>query len=332
LRKILFRADAAPHIGIGDLASLISLSKYFEKEGWGSHFTIRNYPAGIKLAEKRELKNLTIIDPKVSVKEEINILNALHEKNRFDAIFFEITERAFMEYKGITTEPILACVSFDGSMWEDIDLVVSWAPDAKELFDIAKYPNTKFLLGYEYVVLPIEFCEDTRIKNRTYNEKPKKLLIAMGGADENNITQKVVDVLVNNRMNIELNIIVGSGYTEMHALQESLKSYLGKHEIRQNISNMLDEYLDCDVAIGAGGLTSSELVASNTPALLIACYEHQIERCEFFDKNGWAQYLGFMEFDEKELLSFIGNPIKPSVQNIFNTKAIVDELEKISKY
>ena len=59
---------------------------------------------------------------------------------------------------------------------------------------------------------------------------------------------------------------------------------------------MLDEYLSCNIGIGAGGLTSSEMVATRLSTILIATYKHQIARCKYFDKQGWAKYLGYRDF------------------------------------
>ncbi|MFQ5676793.1 MAG: hypothetical protein ACE5G1_12925, partial [bacterium] len=36
----------------------------------------------------------------------------------------------------------------------------------------------------------------------------------------------------------------------------------------------------------------SELVATHTPSLLVAAYEHQVARCRYFDEKGMAVYLG----------------------------------------
>ena len=92
---------------------------------------------------------------------------------------------------------------------------------------------------------------------------------------------------------------------------------------------MFEEYLDCDVAIGSGGLTASELVATRTPSVLIATYEHQIERCRYFDSARNVKYIGYRQFDNQELMRSIAYPIKPNGQICFDTKAIVNECNEI---
>ena len=81
MKKILFRADAKPSIGIGDLMSLIHLSKYLDN--WEKHFVIRNYRAGVDLAKKYRVENLYILDENISIEDEVDFLN------KFDQMFNE---------------------------------------------------------------------------------------------------------------------------------------------------------------------------------------------------------------------------------------------------
>jgi spore coat polysaccharide biosynthesis predicted glycosyltransferase SpsG len=219
-----------------------------------------------------------------------------------------------------------AAVSFDGNLLEDLSLVVSWVPNTSQLFFPEKFPNTRFLLGYQFVTLPPEFFDDHRIKNRQYKYNPEKVLVAMGGADENNLTQKVVDVLIKSNIDLQVTIVVGGGYEFSEELEKVLRISGLNFCLKNNITNMLEEYLKCDVAIGAGGLTASELVASRTPSLLIAAYEHQIERCMFFQSKGWVRYLGFRNINIDEIKNNILKSPSAVSYNPFRSKEIFIEI------
>jgi len=328
MTKVLFRADARPAIGIGDLMSLIHLSKYFEESGWEAHFMIREYDAGLKLAKKYNLLRLSILPTELPVTDEIEAINQYSEQNSIDLLFFEITERKLTEYQGLSTGIKKACISFDGKILPDMDLVVDWDVEAHKYFLPEKYFKTRFLLGPEFVVLPHDF-DFKLVRGRDYSSFPDKLLICMGGADELNFTQKIVNALNIKQNQMIKTIIVGSGYEYREKLEQSLSSVTLESQVKQNISTMFDEYMDCDVAIGSGGLTASELVATRTPSVLIATYEHQIARCRHFDKIGCAKYLGYREFDNQELLKAITYPIKPNGQTFFDTNAIVNACNEI---
>lgn len=241
-------------------------------------------------------------------------------------VFFEITERPLTEYKGITSKAVKACINFDGIIPDDMSLVVDWDVDADRLFDQKKYPGTKFLLGPQYAILPEDF-DFMKIHNRSYKSKPEALLVSMGGADEDNFTQKVVDLLIKEKTGLKLDVIAGGGYRHMKGLSSSLKNSGAKYVIKQNITNMFDEFMNCDIAVSAGGLTSFELIATRTPSVLIAIHEHQIGRCGYFDKMGWAKYLGFRSFDERALLDGIRNPVTNLPKAVFKTEEIRDYID-----
>lgn len=327
MKKILFRGDAAPHIGIGDLMSLINISKYFDND-IEKHFIIKNYKAAIDLVKNYKVKNCEIIDSKLSIEKEIEFINNFIEEKEIDLVFFEITERKLSDYKTISSQVKKVAVNFDGAIPDNLDLLIDWDVEADKYFEPKNYPNTKFLLGPKYVILPKEFYSD-KILSRETNFHNKRVLIAMGGADEFDFTTKVVKSIISANLDVELNIIVGSGYEHKEKLDNILKSSRLKYELKQNIINMLDEYLSCDIGIGAGGLTSSEMVATKISPILIATYEHQIARCKYFDKMGWANYLGYRKFKDTDLIEAIMNPIKPNIDDIFNTKVIIDEIKKI---
>ncbi|NOX15390.1 MAG: hypothetical protein GXP61_05120, partial [Epsilonproteobacteria bacterium] len=100
MKRILFRADAAPHIGIGDLMSLINISKYFD-ETYKKYFIIRDYKAGVDLLKRYNLDNCFIISSKLTLEEEIKYINHFIEKNNVDILFLEITEVRLSDFTGL---------------------------------------------------------------------------------------------------------------------------------------------------------------------------------------------------------------------------------------
>ena len=321
IKKILFRADAAPHIGIGDLMSLINISKYFD-ESYEKYFIVKDYKASVDLVQKYNLENCSIVKSDIKIEDEIKYINNFIDDYSIDILFLEITEIKLSLYSGITKKVKKIAVNFDGYILDDLDLLINWDVEAYKFFDTKKYPKTKFLLGAEYVILPKEFYSK-EVEERENNLDNKKILIAMGGADEFDFTRKVVKSILKLNLDVELNIIIGSGYEYKNELEKILQNSSIKYQIKQNLTNMLDEYLSCDIGIGAGGLTSSELVATKVSPILIATYNHQIARCEYFHKKGLARYLGYRDFNDSDLANAILNPIKPIEIDIFNTHKIV---------
>jgi len=321
MNSILFRADSFTEIGTGDLMSLIQLSKYFIKEGWDVSFMTQRTESAIKLLESHNVDNIFFIESGKSLSYEINYLNSIVELNNIQVLFFEITERKLTEYKGISSTPFKACVCFDGHVPNNFQFVLDWSVSAQSNYNQKENTNTMYLLGPEYVILPITFDRE-KIKQRIYSTKTKNVLIAMGGADEFNITHKIVsDLITCNSLN--LNIILGAGYLYEETLIKLLQNSGAKYKVNKNVKNMFLEYMGCDLGIGAGGLISSELIATRTPAILISTYEHQIDRCEYFNRKGLAVYLGHKKYNREQLINSVKNSKKPESTKKFNTTVIM---------
>jgi spore coat polysaccharide biosynthesis predicted glycosyltransferase SpsG len=293
--KYLFRADAAPHIGIGDLVSLIKLSEYLEGE---KYFIVKDYEASIKLVESFNL-NYFIIDKNISTKDEVDFINKIVRVKEIDKLIIEITEKKLIEYVGLEAPKKIA-VNFDGQICDGLDLVINWNSNSM------KYP-VRSLVGYEYAVIDKRFFEIKKAQ-------PTQVLAAMGGADEIDMTYKIVETLLKNGIT-DLNVIVGAGYEgKVYELLEP----------KVNVKDMANEYSQAKVAITAGGLSAIEAVATKTPVILIANYEHQIKRCKFLAEIGVAKFLGYREFDEKKFIESLHN-FKIEDYKI-KTKKVVDEI------
>ncbi len=322
MKKILFRSDAAPHIGIGDLMSFINLSFYFKD--WETFFIIKDYDAALGLVQKYNIKNIFIIDHKISIEDEIQYINKFILKNDIFSIFLQINEKKISIYNNIDIA-FRACAYFESDLPNHYDLVLSWNYNSKDYFDLNRYNKTKFFLGTEYVILPMSF-DFSKIEKRDFKKKKEKLLISLGGADEKNMTFDVIKQLKNISCDLDIVVILGSGYQFEKELSVYLEKSSLSYEIKKSVDNMYIEYMDCDIAIGAGGLTVSEIVATKTPALIISTYEHQVERCDYFDNKGWIRHLGYMNstFTKADLDYF------PKTKNMFNSK-ILDVIEYFNK-
>lgn len=323
-RKVLFRADAKPAIGIGDLMSLIHLSDHFRRREWTPYFLIRDYPAGTALARQKGVENLTVIPGDATLEEEEAAIARLAEAEGIDLLFFEITERKLTDYR---LPPVpAACVNFDGHIPPGLRLVVNWDVVAKEKYRPEEHPGTRFLLGPENVILPVAFDRE-KVAARVLEPEPRSLLIAMGGADEHDFTARIYKGLREAGMALETTIVVGSGYQPLDALETLAAESGGKTRVLRNVEDMFSLYLSHSLAVGAGGLTSSELVATRTPCVLVATYEHQTARCAYFDKMGWAAYAGYRTVDPAAILEAMERAPRLETAPPFDTAAIVRAAE-----
>lgn len=302
--NILFRADAEKSIGIGDLMSLIYLSGKFQKNAWQSFFVIKDYELALEIINKRNLKNVYLLSYNATILEEINFLKKICQEENIDCLFMEITKHSLREYTSLGKPvPIKACINFDGVITQDFDVVMNWCVDYQDkLYEAYKENNIQFLLGFENIILP-DYLEWKKIIKRTYPKDIRRILIAMGGIDEFDMTQKIVKVLTQRADAYEIRVVTGAGYRYQQELSKFMQHWFKNFSLKQNVDTLFEDYLWADIAFSAGGLTASELVATRTPAILISTYKHQIKRCEYYFSNKWVYYAGFhSNLNEKSII------------------------------
>ncbi len=297
-------------------------------------YLIRDYSAGTSLVERFNVSSVHVISEASTLEEEIAEINRIVEEETIDLLFLEITERKLSEYKGLDERPVKACICFDGALPQGISLVIDWDVEASKFFTPNQMPETTFLLGPEYVILPEEFTPELA-RRREHKPSVERLLVAMGGADEFNLTGIVAEELIKLNTPWEVRFVVGSGYTKLKELEALLATSSLRATVVQNVTRMLDEYLACDFAICAGGLTSSEAVASATPSLLVATYKHQIARCRYFDEKGVALYHGYKCFKVKDFMAglkkrgFLIDNLRSGVLSFRGKEAIFSAVKNI---
>ncbi len=327
MRKILFRADAHTKIGTGDLVSLINLAEYFNRRKWVTSFLCRRTEIAEKILKDRGIKNVDFINYDSGIDEELKRIEFLASSQNIDVVFMEITERPLSDYNGLRGPFIKACVTFSAEIPNKFDVIIDWDIDAKRSKSCVDSSETIFLCGPEYVILPLDFDKKI-IRSREYGASVNNILIFMGGCDEFDFTSKILKVISGSELGSEITVILGAGNPNFVKLKNEFSAVSGIN-FKRNISNMFNEYMKADVAISAGGIASFELIASRTPSLLIATYEHQNKRCEYFHRMKWATYLGFRDFNKDKLLRGLENPVPVPYLDFGNMDKLISTIEEL---
>lgn len=133
-------------------------------------------------------------------------------------------------------------------------------------------PQKNHYYGYKYFCLRDEFIYSEK-KRITPNVK--NVLITFGGTDPNNITQFVTNCLKNySDLNIE--IIVGIGYSKIETLKKEFESFKNI-KIHSSVNNMSKHILKADIVITSNGRTTYEIASIGVPAIAICQNEREIK-------------------------------------------------------
>jgi len=325
--NILFRADAKPSIGTGDLVSLVQLSRRLP-EDWKSYFCTRDNSVSRKILSTRGIDKVSWLPESHTLDQERTQIKEAIDEFDIQSLILEITEIPSSFYQGISNRVFKVCISFSGDIPTDTDLVLDWSVEAHTRYDQTNFLSTKFLLGPEYVILPIEFDDNQFIKRRPGNGPAEKILITMGGNDEWNLTMLALERLSQIQFQGLIKVILGAGYTHHRVLDSFLNHSNLQISIHENAPSMLPFYHWADLSIATGGLTVSELVAARCPSLISAAYEHEASRCRFFANQNWIAYSGIRAINQEILENSVRKLPHTADHFPFHTEEIIHAIEQ----
>lgn len=130
------------------------------------------------------------------------------------------------------------------------------------------------LLGAQYVMLRDEF-DAWRTCPPIVCEAGHRVLVTMGGDDECNMTQRVVDVLSGlERPGLEARILIGGSNPHGASIARACEQHSG-FDVLENVTDMAKQMAWADVAVAAGGTTCYELAFMGLPALVTIMADNQ---------------------------------------------------------
>lgn len=131
------------------------------------------------------------------------------------------------------------------------------------------------LAGLDYSLLRPEF----RIlrESAEVRESLSKVVVTLGGADADNVTLEILDALIAFDDVLQgITVILGGSNPHVDTV-EAKRGLFKSAEVRvlQGITNVAEEFVDADLAIGAAGGTSWERCALGLPTIVIQLAANQ---------------------------------------------------------
>lgn len=193
--------------------------------------------------------------------------------------------------------------------------------------------SCKLLLGPSYALLRDEFREKrAHVKQR--RGPVKRILVSFGGADAESFTTKVLQLLAEINLQLQVDVVVGSQHPCLNQIMTicNLNGY-GYHLDINYISKLM---LNADIAIGAGGSSSLERCCLGLPTLVFSLADNQIEIAKNLESFGACIYVGNavdknLMILKKKLTHLLSNPDEISVLSK-NAYSLVDGLGTMRVY
>ena len=332
---VVIRADSSSVIGSGHLMRCLTLAEKFRKEDNAeAHFISRDLEGNLNfLVEKKKFSLHTL------------------PRHEYDAsltgyaAWLTVTE----ETDATETQKVLEQLGFVdmlvvdsyaiGEAWEKklrprakkifvIDDLADRRHDCDILLDQGCYPNMetrydgllpsgcKRLIGPSHMLFREEFYE-VKKHLRKRDGRVRNILVFYGGSDPTDETTKALRALlkVKNIASMTVNVVVGGGNMRKKAIEEFCDGY-DFFRFHCQVDNMAELMNEADLALGAGGATSWELIFLELPSIVTAIAENQMLPCKEIANLGLIYFLGkYTNVSVKSLRESVGQCLETGTES-----------------
>lgn len=299
---IMFRADADHVIATGHLMRTLTIAE--ECAG-------RNVPVCFVLSSGESERIWDMLCPdreKYQIRilagcyrrpeEELPALKALLEQEKPKALLIDsyyVTESYLQELQGYTRIFYLDDIrTFD----YPVDTVINYDVISREDLPVYQsgYGKSKIqLLGAAYTPLRSQFSGVPY----QVREKVENVLITTGGTDEDNITGRILDsVLQATDESVRIHLVMGTLYRNKKWLEEKADR-IKRVVLYEKVLQMADLMKECDLALSAAGTTLYELCAVGVPTICFTIAENQLSCAKGFAASGAVIYEKGYSFQEQ---------------------------------
>jgi spore coat polysaccharide biosynthesis predicted glycosyltransferase SpsG len=318
---VLFRVEGNSHIGMGHIFMCISLAELFlDNYGYESVFLMTEYSIE-NVCNVLKDKNISClkISGENKYREDFNITKGIINKIKPEFIVFDLlmmgrndedlekddkvellNVRDYIDkIKSLGQLTVAVSYELEYSNLKP-HILIAPLPFQSEI----EYKNDGVvrLLGLNYFLLGKSFrgCAG---KKKPIEKKAVKILFAFGGSDHENIGIFVARSLKNNN-SFEKTAIIGPGVQQALKRKEEFNDFGVEGKI--SVESLREEFLNADIALTNGGNMLFELIACQTPTLVISAREGQREFSRYMEKLGVCVYLGMKnDIGSKELERYI---------------------------
>ena len=291
-RPVVIRADAGGWLGIGHVTRMIALAQGIIDLGGRPVIACATCPGALEQRITAQSIAFRRLSGEPGGSEDL--AGTLELAGSLDASWvvadgYHFTEDYQQAIRNAGHK--LMCVDDYGHcpVWH-ADVILNHNLDAPGRAFISSVPDAKILAGPKFALLRREF---QKVPARSPAPSPlRKILVTLGGVDQDNATGKVIDLL-ESAESPPLEILVLTGAGNPHG--DSLRRRQSRHhlEIAGPSDDMPAELAWADGVISAGGGTCFEWLRYQLPAAVVTIAANQEPVAEALHRQGLATCLGW---------------------------------------
>ncbi len=292
MKSVLFRCDGNASLGMGHIIGASELAQLMvEHHQIKPIFVIQRDTTVEALLAKKGI-DYQLISKDLSLAQEITFIDQIATENDTAHIVFNLAgvqlQRWGDEFKELVKlGRSLFFQDNPTSTFKYADAVLNALPHP----DYPGYepePHPQCLDGLEYKIWPSAMKQALRnkqLKSRSFC-KNDRVLIAMGGSDERNLSLQVIQALSLVAFKGKVDLVLGP----LNPHRQAIEHWLGSNavldvEVSQAVDDMAERIAVASWGISALGLTTYEMGALGCPAFIIPANQLNAKAADIFLKS-----------------------------------------------
>ena len=314
--SVIFRVDASYEIGIGHVMRCLAIAEFLKAKDISASFVCRDHPGN--LIEHIELKGFPVFqltnpsdDGEYSSYASCRLLKHSSWLGTDWLADAEETKEAIgtQKYDWLVVDHYALDIRWELELRQRCDrlMVLDDLADRDHECDLLLDQNyflnserryqhrisasTTCLFGPKYAVMRGEYRE-AHLAARIRRGSISNILVYFGGADKNNVTERVMTALAGGEEHsIRIDVVVDPRHKYLESIKKSAKR-LTNVELHIGVPTLCPLMLKADLAIGGAGTTSWERCSVGLPALVISTAENQRAVAKELHAGGFVEWLG----------------------------------------
>lgn len=309
LKRVLFRADSGPHVGLGHITRCLSLSAAAKREGVESIF--------LTSSDQAVRNRIISSGPRVEIgpisgdNTDLRQCLTTASRNLCDAIVVDSysADSGYLEKLRAAGFYVVAIDDFARYSFP-CHLVINGGAHARLLSYRSSSGDTRFLLGPEYALLSPQFWD---ARSRKIRKMVENILVTLGGGDTNNLMPKLLSSLDSLPCDFRITTIIGPFFDNKDEIKRTAESC--RHEIRmvEEPETLRDIMVESDLAVASGGQTQYELAAIGTPTLALELADNQAQSLRALEALGVIHVVG--KATDERLMDGLKASVKDLIKN-----------------
>jgi UDP-2,4-diacetamido-2,4,6-trideoxy-beta-L-altropyranose hydrolase len=255
---LLIRADASAAIGSGHVMRCLALAQGWQDAGGTVVLASAELPLAIENRLTAEKIEVIRLPRNTGANEEISVITTVSRlrNGRWAVIDGEGFSAEYIETWKKHDFRVLLLDDFGSARVQFVDLVLNQNLDvSRETYPSCR-DDARLLLGTKYILLRREFG---RVKPRVAAEQiATRMLITFGGSDPDGLTEKVLEVVEADLLDLSVTAVIGSANARALALQH--KAFSTGVTVLVDPPNLPALMLESDLAVIIAGGTLWELL------------------------------------------------------------------------